>query len=283
MSISIPWCSAPRRGVLPQSSAAPRSWAAPFSAHLPSDPPDPSESTPMAAPHGRDAVTVGRSRSVSFAPLAVVLAVAAGAMDAACFARLGHVFAGVMTGNLTLLGLAAANRSAGLAGHIAVALGGYVTGTAAGSVIAQRSTHGYTTRRRPLLAVLLTELAVLAGFTAGWILTGGRPADAAQLGLLAAATVAAGLQAAAVRSVGTKLSTTYLTGTLTAAVAGLVTGGESRSGIRWSLTVLAAHAAGAAAAGGLLLVAPTALPLLPGVALLIVLSIVSANDAAPRP
>jgi uncharacterized membrane protein YoaK (UPF0700 family) len=237
----------------------------------------------MAAPHSRDAVTVGRSRSVSFPPLAVVLAVAAGAMDAACFTRLGQVFAGVMTGNLTLLGLAAANRSAGLAGHIALALGGYVTGAAVGSVTAQRSAHGDTTRRRPVLLVLLTELAVLAGFTAGWVLTGGHPAGAAQLGLLAAATVATGLQAAAVRSVGTKLSTTYLTGTLTAAVAGLVTGGQSRSSIRWSLAVLAAHAAGAAAAGGLLLVAPITPPLLPDVALLVVLSIVSANDAAPRP
>lgn len=220
---------------------------------------------------------------VPFPPLAVVLAVAAGALDAACFTRLGQVFAGVMTGNLTLLGLAAANRSAGLAGRIAVALAGYVTGAAGGSIMTQWSAHRDTPRRGPVLAVLVMELAALAGFTAGWALTGSRPAGAAQVGLLVAATVAAGLQAAAVRSVGTKLSTTYLTGTLTTAVAGLVTGGQSRSGIRWSLAVLAAHAAGAAAAGGLLLVAPSALPLLPDAALLGVLSVLLASETAPRP
>jgi hypothetical protein len=236
----------------------------------------------MAAPHSRDAVTVGRSRSVSFPPLAVVLAVAAGAMDGTCFTRLGQVFAGLKTGNLTLLGLAAANRSAGLAGHIALALGGYLTGAAVGSVIAQRSAHEDTTRRRPVLLVLLTELAVLAGFTAGWVLTGGHPAGAAQLGLLAVATVATGLQAAAVHSVGE-------------AVDDLPDRHDDRSrrrpGHRRAVTVRrpleprrpCRPRSRSRSRRRLLLVAPTTLPLLPDVALLVVLSILSANDAAPRP
>lgn len=37
----------------------------------------------------------------------VLLTFAAGSTDLACFLRLGHVFASVMTGNLVLLGLAA--------------------------------------------------------------------------------------------------------------------------------------------------------------------------------
>jgi uncharacterized membrane protein YoaK (UPF0700 family) len=220
---------------------------------------------------------------VPFPPLAVVLAVAAGAMDAACFTRLGQVFAGVMTGNLTLLGLAAANRSAGLAGHIAVALGGYVAGAAIGSAVTRRPGDGEPLRQGRLLAVLFTELAGLAGFTAGWVLTGSRPAGAAQLGLLAVGTLAMGLQAAAVRSIGTSLSTTYLTGTLTTTVAGLVTGGRTGSDVRGGLAVLAAHAAGAAAAGGLLLIAAPVLPALPDAALLAVLAVLVAGGTAPRP
>jgi uncharacterized membrane protein YoaK (UPF0700 family) len=44
-----------------------------------------------------------------------------------------------------------------------------------------------------------------------------------------------GLQAAAVRSTGTSLSTTYLTGTLTTTVAGLVTGGRAGFDVRGGL------------------------------------------------
>ena len=222
-----------------------------------------------------------RRRPVSFRPLAVVLAVAAGAMDAACFTQLGQVFAGVMTGNLTLLGLAGATRSGSLASHVAVALLGYVTGTALGAFVA-RLARG-ARRPAPVIAVLLVELAVLAGFTVGWAVTGGHPAGPAQFGLLAVATPAMGLQAAAVRSAGTKLSTTYLTGTLTTAITGLVTGTRSRAGIRWSVAVLAAHAAGAAAAGVLLLISPAVLPALPAAALLGVLTFLLSSAAAPSP
>ena len=218
-----------------------------------------------------------RRQPASFQPLAVVLAVAAGAMDAACFTQLGQVFAGVMTGNLTLIGLAAATRSASLASHVAVALLGYVTGTAFGAFVARLARDAR--RLTPVVAVLLVELAALAGFTVGWILTGGLPVGAAQFGLLAAATLAMGLQAAAVGSTGTKLSTTYLTGTLTTVISGLVTGARSGAHTRWSVAVLAVHAAGAAAAAVLILVAPVGLPALPDIALLGVLTVLLTRAA----
>jgi uncharacterized membrane protein YoaK (UPF0700 family) len=211
----------------------------------------------------------------------VVLAVAAGALDAACFTHLGQVFAGVMTGNLTLLGLAAADRSGTLAGHVAVALLCYAVGTALGSLVARRTPR--TPGPTPVLAVLVLELTALAALTAGWILTRGAPSGAVQFGLLALATSAMGLQAAAVRSAGTKLSTTFLTGTLTTAIAALVTGGEPRADTRWSVAVLAAHAGGAAAAGGLLLISPAALPVLPDAALLGVVVSLIARRRTPQP
>lgn len=226
-------------------------------------------------------------RGLPFPSSAVVLAAASGAVDTACFTRLGHVFGSVMTGNLTLLGLAAAQTSATLAGYVGVALLGYLTGTALGSLVARWAGGAGATRRAPVTAVLLVEATTLAGFTVGWVLTGGHPAGAAQLGLLAAGALAMGLQGAVVRSSGTTLSTTYLTGTLTTTVAGLVTGGGSRSLTGWSVGVLAAHAAGAAAAGGLLLVAPAALPVLPDAALLGVLAVVMmggvGSQAGPAP
>lgn len=214
--------------------------------------------------------------------LVVTLAVAAGAVDAACFTRLGQVFASVMTGNLTLLGLAAAQTSGTLAGRIAVAFLGYAAGAALGSRVTGRPRGAGVAWPSAVTAVLVVELAALAGFTVGWALAGSRPAGVAQFGLLAVGALTMGLQSAAVRAVGTTLSTTYLTGTLTAAVAGLVTGGWSRSSTRWSLAVLVAHAAGAAAAGGLLLTAPAALPALPDAALLAVVAVAMTDRAASR-
>jgi uncharacterized membrane protein YoaK (UPF0700 family) len=67
-------------------------------------------------------------------------------------------------------------------------------------------------------AALGAEFALLASLSAGWLLTGGRPAGDAQLVLLALATVAMGMQTAAVRRLG-QMSSTYLTSTM----AGLVT------------------------------------------------------------
>jgi hypothetical protein len=69
---------------------------------------------------------------------------------------------------------------------------------------------------------LVAEFCVLAAFSVGWELTGGRPGSTAQVLLIAALAVAMGIQSAAVRQLG-GMSTTYLTGTLTAVVTELVT------------------------------------------------------------
>jgi uncharacterized membrane protein YoaK (UPF0700 family) len=215
--------------------------------------------------------------------LAVVLALAAGAVDAACFARLGEVFAGVMTGNLTLLGLAVARPSAAIAVHVAVSLLGYVIGTVVGTIVASRVGSADRPWAAPIRSVLMVELAALAVLTIGWVPVGGRPAGAAQLGLLAVAAMAMGLQAAAMQSAGTKLSTTFLTGTLTTAVAGLLTEGEPRSHRWWSLAILVAHTAGAALAGGVLVLAPSWLPAVPDAAVLGVVVALACGERRSRP
>ncbi|HET7013299.1 MAG TPA: YoaK family protein [Streptosporangiaceae bacterium] len=150
--------------------------------------------------------------------LVVVLTLTSGAVDAATFLRLGHVFSSVVTGNLVLLGIAAGQRSASLALSGGLALAGYAAGVLLGGVLAGESQRAQPVWPRAVTVALGAEFTLLAGFTAGWLLTGGRPGADARLILLAVATVAMGVQTAAVRRLG-QMSSTYLTSTL----AGLVT------------------------------------------------------------
>lgn len=106
---------------------------------------------------------------------------------------------------------------------------------------------------------LLFELIAVAAFSAGWEVTGARPAGAAQLVLAGAAGACMGIQAAAVRRLG-RFSTTYLTGTMTGVMAGAVTGRRPEGLVR-SAGVFAATLVGSAAPAWLpaLLLIPLAL------------------------
>lgn len=189
--------------------------------------------------------------------LLVLLTLTTGAVDASCFLQLGNVFSSVITGNLVLLGVAAATQSGSLAAYSGAALAGYSVGVLVGAPIATRRAGG---RTWPLgvSVTLLAEFCVLAAFSAGWELAGGRPGGTARLPLTAALAVAMGLQSAAVRRLG-GLSTTYLTGTLTALVSDLVTRGRE-PGFARSLGVLAAIVSGAVAGGVVAEHAPVWLP-----------------------
>ena len=207
---------------------------------------------------------------------AVVLTLGTGATDVAVFTRLGDVFASVMTGNLVLLGLAAERLSATLATNTLVAFAGYVAGVAAGVRLVPA---GQLPRWRMHRAVpaLLVELVLLAGFTVGWELTGTRPHDGSQLALLAVAAAAMGTQSAAARALSSRVSTTYLTGTLTTVVAALVTRDARR--VQWREAAQVLALAGGAAAGGLVLAtAPVALPALPIAAILLVIAVIAALE-----
>jgi uncharacterized membrane protein YoaK (UPF0700 family) len=172
--------------------------------------------------------------------IAIALTFGSGVADVASFSRLGFVFTSVMTGNIVLLGLAVARGSLTLASHTAVSIGGYIAGVAVGTWVAQgfKEASSSSDRERVLPAhviwMLLTELALLAGFTVGWELSGASPAGWAQFCLLATLAATMGVQSAAVNDMGlTQVSTTYLTGTLTGLVSSLVSPGqETPHGIR---------------------------------------------------
>jgi uncharacterized membrane protein YoaK (UPF0700 family) len=205
--------------------------------------------------------------------IAVLLTFASGASDVASFTRLGNVFTSVMTGNMTVFGLALARGSAPLAAHTGVAFAGYVTGVVAGTRIAvhrdDRSADGRAAGAggegdwppRTTLA-LLTELALLAGVLTGWELTGSQPVGAAQFVILVLAACAMGIQSATVNHIGLSgVSTTFLTGTLTGLVSAIVRR-DGKVGLRRP-TVLGGLVLGAVLAGILGGTAPAGVPLLP--------------------
>jgi uncharacterized membrane protein YoaK (UPF0700 family) len=196
----------------------------------------------------------------------LALAIVAGATDVAAFTRLGAVFASVMTGNLTLLGVAAAHASGNLAALIGFALVGYGIGVTIGTRIGGPAVTE-ALWPRPVTVILFLELVAWIGLTIGWEMTGAHPGGATQFALLADATAAMGLQAAAMRRLDAGVSTTYLTGTLTAAIASVVTGGVRGRQNGLNIGVLLAHVAGAATGGLLILSFAGALPILPLVAL----------------
>ncbi len=195
-----------------------------------SAPPALPPSPPSAAGASRDGDTPSRGEAAL-----LLLSGASGAADAFVFLCVGQVFAGVMTGNLVLLGASAAGAGEdGVALKVVVALAAYFCGVVAGALMAGR--RGF---RVPALlgveVVLLGAAAVLWGLE---LVT----SYGERLGLLALVAVAMGVQGR-VRDTPTN----YFTGTLTS-LAGRVALRELRGGDGWVLGRLAAVVAGAAVA-----------------------------------
>jgi uncharacterized membrane protein YoaK (UPF0700 family) len=236
-----------------------------------------------AGPAAGEAGRADRRDAITITVLAAALTVGTGATDVASFTRLGDVFTSVMTGNLVLLGLAIGRLSGSLATHAVVALAGYLAGVAAGARLVQADEAHEARWYETVPAALLLELVLLGGFTVGWELTGAAPHGAAQLVLLPLAAAAMGTQSAAARGFGARVSTTYLTGTLTSVVAALVTTRRA-AGVQWrEVSLLVALTAGAALGGLLIANAGAGLPAVPLIALVLVIGAARAQDGGARP
>lgn len=206
------------------------------------------------------AVEPQRSADRAAVPAVVALAVATGALDAMSFLRLGQVFTSVMTGNLVQLGISGGTRDGGLAALVGVAVGSFAAGVLLGARVAgPRRDDGASPRR--VTAALAVEVPLLTGFTVWWVLLSGHPTAAQRPGLLAMAAAAMGIQSAAVRALAVReVSSTYLTGTLTGALARLV----RRQPVHWrGFAAITGLVAGAAGGGVLTASAAAAAPALP--------------------
>jgi uncharacterized membrane protein YoaK (UPF0700 family) len=183
--------------------------------------------------------------AVRVASASTLLAAASGVVDLWAVTSLGGPFAGVVTGNLVTVGGAAGRGDAGAVWPPLVAVLGFAVGVAVWS---------FAWRRRPdaVGGPLLAELAVLGVLAVGWSLS------AKPLVLLAGAAAAMGGQSSVALRLGE--STTYLTGTLTGAMAALVTNGSRGRVV--ALKQLGAVVAGAVAAALVLGVLPRAVPVL---------------------
>src|SRR5271156_2454650 len=152
----------------------------------------------------------------------LILAASAGSADAWSFFGFGHAFVANMTGNTVLLGLAV-SQSYGNLVHPLISLGCYVAGAALGSLLTGSPQPG-TVWPRAISRTLLLEALLLLCAEGGWIALhrGASHAPSLEL-LLAPVALAMGMQSGAmVRLKIPGIVTTYITGTWTTLVSGLV-------------------------------------------------------------
>jgi uncharacterized membrane protein YoaK (UPF0700 family) len=150
------------------------------------------------------------------------LSLAAGCVDAVGYLGLGQVFVANMTGNTVLLGLAIGQADGQGILHAGTALAGFILGVALGAAIVERGPE--QAAWTPAVTVALgLELVILLTFAAGWLLDGPEPSGVLVYLLIALSALAMGVQSAAVKSLDVAdVSTTYVTGTLTALTARMV-------------------------------------------------------------
>jgi len=154
--------------------------------------------------------------------LVVVLAFTSGFIDALSFLGLG-VFASVQTGNTVLLGLAIGSGKIFQALVSLAAITGYIGGVALGARIVDptpgtQKIWSKAVTKDFIMEVLVLLLLAIVGFSAG-----GKPSGLVLYTLIVLATVAMGIQGAAVRALGVSdVSTTYITGTWTGLISSLV-------------------------------------------------------------
>jgi uncharacterized membrane protein YoaK (UPF0700 family) len=199
----------------------------------------------------------------------IALTFAAGAVDAIAFLAL-DVLTAVMTGNLVLLGVALGSGAAATALRSVVALAAYASGVVAGARIAGRGPEPLSSPR--IVRAFAIQAALQAAFLGVWLIAG---ADASGHGaatlLILLSGVAMGIQAVTVQALGSRLSTTYVTGMLTTLLGDLsaLTGLGPDTG-RHVLAVVALLAG--ALLGALALV--VARPLAPAVPLVVLAGVV---------
>ncbi|MET9787681.1 YoaK family protein [Streptomyces canus] len=162
------------------------------------------------------------ARGLRLVPVLLGLTVVSGLIDAVSYLGLEHVFTANMTGNVVVLGFAAAGAPGFSVAHTLTSLGSFVVGAAAGGRVAVRLGGG---SRRTWVRLTLAAEAVLLGISA--VVAFAAPgATATAYTLIAVTAFAMGLRNATVRKLGVPdLTTTVLTMTLTGLAADSRAGG----------------------------------------------------------
>jgi uncharacterized membrane protein YoaK (UPF0700 family) len=193
--------------------------------------------------------------------LLVALTFAAGAVDAVVFLRL-DVFTAVMTGNIVLLGLAIGQGAFRNALRSLVALAAYAGGVLAAARLVGAAPHDSVWPAHVTRAFAI-EWALHVVFLVGWILTDARPDGVAAASLIAVSGMAMGIQAATARTLAPSMSTTYVTGTLTALLSELSALGALGPDSRRRVAIVIALLLGAVCGALVLVSAAVLAPALP--------------------
>ncbi|MFD5426609.1 YoaK family protein [Streptomyces sp. NPDC127084] len=148
--------------------------------------------------------------------LAVTLLVAAaGALETISFLGLDRVFAGVMTSNLALLGMAIGQQRAVSATAAALALAGFAGGAAGAAWFTRHSEICEEHWHPRVVSCLVATTSVLVAIAAVWAAFDGAPHGITRSLLQFAAAVAMGIESTAMVAAGHAAApTTYMTGTL---------------------------------------------------------------------
>lgn len=162
------------------------------------------------------------ARGLRLVAVLLGLTVVSGLIDAVSYLGLEHVFTANMTGNVVVLGFAAAGAPGFSVPHTLTSLGSFVVGAMAGGRVAVRLGGG---SRRTWTRLTLAAEAVLLGISA--VVAFAAPgATATAYTLIAVTAFAMGLRNATVRKLGVPdLTTTVLTMTLTGLAADSRAGG----------------------------------------------------------
>ncbi|GHJ37943.1 YoaK family protein [Streptomyces sp. TS71-3] len=232
-----------------------------MSATAPGEEPGPHGPLPARGEPATEAASdAARAAELRLLPVLLALTVVSGIIDAVSFLGLGHVFTANMTGNVAVLGFAAAGSGEFSGAHALVSLGAFLAGSAAGGWAAR--IFAGRARRAWLRAAFTAEAALLAA-AAAFSATAPETAAATEYTLVAVTALAMGLRNATVRRLGVAdMTTTVLTMTLTGLAADSpLGGGRSVRTVRRVGSVLALLA-GALLGGWLVLRHDLWLPLL---------------------
>jgi uncharacterized membrane protein YoaK (UPF0700 family) len=198
-----------------------------------------------------------RSPAATRNTLILLLAFTAGCVDAISYLGLGRIFTANMTGNTVLLGLALGQAQGLAALRSAVALAGYLAGVVCGALLIGRAAK-QTLWPPAVTTICACELLILAALSVtGAVLPSPSAGGVIDLFILLAAA-AMGLQSVAVTALGIRgVATTYITGTWTTMMAGLVSklplaepsGAEPRPGTGMQAAVVGVYLLAAVVGG----------------------------------
>mgnify|MGYP001039492252 CR=1 FL=1 len=153
-------------------------------------------------------------------PRLVLLAGAAGCVDAASFLGLQEVFTANQTGNTVLIGIALGRGEWAAFGRCGTAIGGFCVGVALAALALRGGGRGWSGR---VTGVLVAEAVLLAATAALW-------APLGAIGLIGLTAAAMGMQSAAALHVAVPgVTTTFITGSFTRVATGLVTRGRAEA------------------------------------------------------